>query len=1039
MKNRFFSSTLALLVGLCATAAGAETLQELIDATPAGGVCEVPPGSYAKAVVDASKTGITIRGTSGSDVSSDSGEFAITVEAKNVTIADLRFVNCWGGVKGDRSLSSNLVVSNCVFYNCKQAHYGAGIYYAEAAVDCFFYDCHASQYGGGCSTVNEIRNCDFYDCSCPNMGGAVYYPKKISGTSFYKCGAKSGGAVFTAALSTLEIDDCVFNECVATNQGGAVYTNSNGDAKIFNCEFSNCSARLGGAVYCADKIENCTFTDCKTVGSSSAGGGAICDAKHVTNSKFTRCKSEGGNGGACKGYVSSDVCYGTFTGCTFKDCGANNSAALYEIKEVHDSTFNDCISTNNGAIFTVQNVVGCTFENCRSISGYGGGVNSATGITNCTFNACSAGKSGGGVSNGGIIEDCSFIDCEAHEYGGGVNMATSLKNSRFSNCTAGYSGGAASQIDQVRTVVFSKCSATSGGAVWQSKVLTSLFCKNSADDQGGACGECSEVKNCTFAYNTAGGDGSGLYASASDEGCKPMNCLFLGCTYNVGGDTDLDTSTYCTYKVGSTSFVDASGGDFHITYSDDGSSLKGRDADKSTFLDAGELDLDGMQLVSTGVSGKTYFFAGCYTSMDRDDRDVSEVTSLHDSVDGPTAQVSLRDVVEGMAANPDYYRGSDGNYTVKFADSLFDSAGKATLEISAAGIDLAAYTNGALVVASPEGRQITITGGDLFRAFRVRQQNKLVLKNITFQNGFGSRYGQSPAPGYGGGAVQNCGELEATDCTFSNCHAGNGHDSTSYDPNGMGGAIYNTATGKATVKNCTFSGNLGALGGAFANQGTATITGSTFSGNVARGTCGGRNGLGGAIFSTTDDIEISGTTFRDNSAANASNDVYGATLVVAGDTVAYAPLKSIVASIAADGPPATALAITPSANAASPAAALKEIDAALTDALAAEGADWFTVETAGGAVRVLLNALATPTITEDAGFEVAADGETVALMPGNVKPNLFYGLGAAATPAGPFAVADGAWVQADAAGVLSAPLTAPKVGDGGFYKVVVRE
>ena len=66
------------------------------------------------------------------------------------------------------------------------------------------------------------------------------------------------------------------------------------------------------------------------------------------------------------------------------------------------------------------------------------------------------------------------------------------------------------------------------------------------------------------------------------------------------------------------------------------------------------------------------------------------------------------------------------------------------------------------------------------------------------------------------------------------------------------------------------------------------------------------------------------------------------------------------------------------------------------------------------------------------------DGTTVRLWPLNVKPNLWYGLGRSETPMGPFIVEDGAWVRADADGVLHEALTAPKIGPQGFYRVLVR-
>lgn len=97
---------------------------------------------------------------------------------------------------------------------------------------------------------------------------------------------------------------------------------------------------------------------------------------------------------------------------------------------------------------------------------------------------------------------------------------------------------------------------------------------------------------------------------------------------------------------------------------------------------------------------------------------------------------------------------------------------------------------------------------------------------------------------------------------------------------------------------------------------------------------------------------------------------------------------------------------------------------------------WYTPVESGDTVRIVLNAQATPVIGKvDFG---EADASTVSVWPDNVKPNLLYGLGRSETPNGPFVVEDGAWVRADANGVLHEALSAPKIGPQGFYRVIVR-
>ena len=105
---------------------------------------------------------------------------------------------------------------------------------------------------------------------------------------------------------------------------------------------------------------------------------------------------------------------------------------------------------------------------------------------------------------------------------------------------------------------------------------------------------------------------------------------------------------------------------------------------------------------------------------------------------------------------------------------------------------------------------------------------------------------------------------------------------------------------------------------------------------------------------------------------------------------------------------------------------------------------WYTAtvrETDGLVVMAVeLNNEAKPVIDADAQVDFnATDGTEVSVMPSNVKPHLWYGLGRSDSPAGPFVVEKDGWVQAGADSTLPRALTAPKGDSGGFYRVIVRE
>lgn len=127
-----------------------------------------------------------------------------------------------------------------------------------------------------------------------------------------------------------------------------------------------------------------------------------------------------------------------------------------------------------------------------------------------------------------------------------------------------------------------------------------------------------------------------------------------------------------------------------------------------------------------------------------------------------------------------------------------------------------------------------------------------------------------------GGAIFNTRNAYAVivhGCDFS--------DNTAVDPNGnMGGGIYNA--GLLTIRECTFTGNHGGLGGAVYNDaGTCSIIKSTITNNVAGGFWGGGNGGGIANFGTL--------TIRDSvvlgNFATLGDDLYNATLLFAYDSI----------------------------------------------------------------------------------------------------------------------------------------------------------
>ena len=684
------------------------------------------------------------------------------------------------------------------------------------------------------------------------------------------------------------------------------------------------------------------------------------------------------------------------------------------LEGVPDQTIIDTDGKAVGLMVEADNVKisGFTFRNCAG----GAQLTKTSGtVSNCVFSSCSA-WNGGGLSGGFEVYDSTFENCSASVNGGAVYKISSARYCRFENCSAESNGGA---------------------AFLAMKIFGSIFIGNTAEFLGGGCCGCQWVENCTFARNTSRRqpETGGFYNYDYYDKCFPHNSLFYESNCEFFSSSVF--SACCNHQVDKTNFVNAAGDDYHLQISSRDNDLYGRASEAEQFLADGTVDMEGTPFARKGFSGKIQFYSGCYAAFALDD--YPALVRRNDDGECPdSTNLTLRGAIEMIQNYPESHITQIGSCEIGFADNVFDSDGKAVLTLTSAGIDLQNFTNCTLVIRSSAGRRVIIQAEDQYRAFRVRSGNRLTLTGIDFRSCLGSAYGKSPRPGCGGAAIMNNGVLMATDCTFTDCHAGNTYakNAVSYDPTGMGGAILNQESGTATVTRCTFTSNKGALGGAFANQGKATITNSKFTDNLAQGTCGGRSSLGGAVFSANDEIIIAHCTFSGNYAANASNDVYGATkIVTSSGAVSYAPLASLVSSIAASGGLSAAMTVTPSENEDNPAVALARVSSALT----ASGADWFTVSTDGATLTAELNEAAAPTIDSDSVFTVDGDGDTVSLMPGNVKPGLFYGLGVSDNPAGPYTVAEDGWLQADASGNLPAALTAPKLSTSGFYRVMVRE
>lgn len=126
-------------------------------------------------------------------------------------------------------------------------------------------------------------------------------------------------------------------------------------------------------------------------------------------------------------------------------------------------------------------------------------------------------------------------------------------------------------------------------------------------------------------------------------------------------------------------------------------------------------------------------------------------------------------------------------------------------------------------ISGPGAHLLTISGGNLFGVFNITAPSAVTnISGVTIANG--------NSGAHGGAGITNLG----ASLTLNNCEL-NDNRAAGQD----GGALFNSGNGRATVTNCTFSGNSSDSGGAINNNGVLAVTNSTFFGNTAQADYGG--------------------------------------------------------------------------------------------------------------------------------------------------------------------------------------------------------
>ena len=376
------------------------------------------------------------------------------------------------------------------------------------------------------------------------------------------------------------------------------------------------------------------------------------------------------------------------------------------------------------------------------------------------------------------------------------------------------------------------------------------------------------------------------------------------------------------------------------------------------------------------------------------------VTTTLDDASTLEGAVSFRAAAEYAMTN---------DVPVVFSDGLF-SGGKVVFELNRQ-IDIP--KGSALRIDAGTGRTVELHPAEVKltnRFFNV--VGSLSAVGLTLRDGYSQEtyvgdLGTFTSREHGGGAVWGSGPMAFTNCAFLSNRASK-----------HGGAIY--SSGGLSLVGCTFVSNrTESCGGAvYSQREDLFVTNCTFVGNRA-------GGKGGVIYITD----------SSNSFTVASSDIVANHAVqVAGGLYLDGGAEDQVVRI--DGIDTRVLGNTSGNTSGGVSENVFVGDWVMFEESNVQRVpkEYVRVVTDGGLPRFVLDEEKAKPELGDFDLGAAGDGPATVVID-NVVPGLWYGIGRAESPAGPYVVDE--WIRAKSSEQLV--LTAPKTGSSGFYRVMARE
>ncbi|MHC4878149.1 MAG: beta strand repeat-containing protein [Planctomycetota bacterium] len=601
----------------------------------------------------------------------------------------------------------------------------------------------------------------------------------------------------------------------------------------------------------------------------------------------------------------------------FRDNQANHGGAIFNSGDltVTASTFEDNLAINGGAInkdnSASLHVAQSTFEGNRSEP-----------VITDPQNFVTSGGAGGAIwaPGGATISSSTFVENSAGTGGGALNTSGSpddpalVLNSTFVGNRSGSEGGA---IDAVVHGSFGTAvritnstivgnwsgtddrfnSAVGGGGIslFSNPGLNSILRLDNTIVGGNFSGT-DRVRN-ELAYTSYRDVQSGRIGGAANLIGDPATSTDLsngvdGNIVGTGGPFPIDLTTVLFD-------ADADGQITRIDMLDfSGPTRTFAPAMGSPIIDAGDdsraLNAMGMPL-ETDQRGQPRFRDGNADQVSRvdigayEDPNLIVVDTAADVVDANDGVTSLREAVSLTHATV-------GDDRIHFAPALAGS----TITLGGTDLDI----SGTVFIHGPGQDSLTIDGDETSRHFAIGDPDRLTIAGVTLTGGRSTQPDLEP---FGGASIRNFGVLNLAQSRVTDNRAidryGDGAIDTFFGvttvlasmfdhnesndggalwglassvtvidsvfDNNMatggfgGGAIYSAnhfeVGGTLNVSGSTFTDNTGPNGGAIHSRGTdTTISGSSFSGNEA--------GNGGAVFTTFGPLAVEDSSFSGNSA-----------------------------------------------------------------------------------------------------------------------------------------------------------------------------